>query len=329
MKNSKMLVMAALTAIITGSTSCNKTEVPSIKEGNPAVLHVNVCSARFTKASLSEDNEKKVDDVQILVFRKDGELDAYAKSSATENIKISCTTGAKDIFALANAPDLSSVSKLSEYNDMKSSLSDNSLDHFVMTGKVSMELGASSSVSIPVKRIVSRISIDKVAANFTSAAYKAKEFKVTGIYVVNVAGDINYKGDSEPTIWYNKMKHETSAVDNLLYEKIQDGTVTAAAPYSRTSCFYVYPNGTAEDSQAEAFSARHTRLVVETTLGGITYYYPVTIPQIESNKTYSVKALTVTRPGSLSPDIPVSSAECTFSISVSDWEEGSSEDYTI
>ena len=322
-------MMAAIAAVVAGSTSCKKNEVPSVMEGEPAMLTVNVSSSAFTKAPLSEENEKNVGNVQILVFRKDGELDAYASSATASDIKMSCTTGEKDIYAVVNAPDLSAISNLSEYKDSRSDLAENRLDNFVMTGNVSKALSASETLTIPVSRIVSRIAISKISTNFTSAAYKSKKFNVTGIYAINVAGDINYGRTSNPGKWYNELSHKTEGLDNLLYENIENGQVTEAAPYEKTSCFYVYPNPTVQDSQSETFSARHTRLVVEATLGGLTYYYPITIPDIKSNKTYTVKNLIITRPGSLSPDTPVSSLECTFSITVSDWQEGTSKDYTI
>ena len=141
---------------------------------------------------------------------------------------------------------------------------------------------------------------------------------------------MNYKLEKKaPTTWFNKMAYTTSDVDALLYADAIDTKITEATPYDTPTSFYTYPNSTQTDSQAEEFSARFTRVVVETTLGGKTYYYPVSIENIESNKYYNIKNLTITRPGSLSPDTPVSSLECTVSIEVKEWGHGMEKDFTI
>ena len=59
-------------------------------------------------------------------------------------------------------------------------------------------------------------------------------------------------------------------------------------------------------------------LVVQTRLGDGIYYYSVELPKMESNKCYNV-SLTVTMPGSLTPNVPVQKEDAVFSVSVSDW----------
>ena len=118
--------------------------------------------------------------------------------------------------------------------------------------------------------------------------------------------------------------------DALIYDDIEDTAMTPAKPYSGSRAFYVYPNRTETDSQSNTFGPRYTRLVIETTLGGKTYYYPVSIKGIERNKTYNITDLTITRPGSLSPDVPVTAYECTFGITVvEEWQEGADFEYEI
>ena len=78
MKTPKKILMVASAAILAGAVSCNKTDSPAQTEGTPAELTLNISNGAFTKAAINEENEKKVNNVQIFVFRKDGELDAYA-----------------------------------------------------------------------------------------------------------------------------------------------------------------------------------------------------------------------------------------------------------
>lgn len=330
MKTPKTILMVASAAILAGAVSCNKTDSPAQTEGTPAELTLNISNGAFTKAAINDANENKVNNVQIFVFRKDGELDAYATSTQKNDIKVSCTTGPKDVYALVNAPDGSKISKKSELEATTSKLSDNSLTNFVMIGSKPIDMTPSVNETIMVSRVAARLTVSKITAAFTSQAYKQMEFKVNRIYVVNAAGDVNYKLDKKaPTTWFNKMAYTTSDVDALLYADATDTKITEATPYDTPTSFYTYPNSTQTDSQAEEFSARFTRVVVETTLGGKTYYYPVSIENIESNRYYNIKNLTITRPGSLSPDTPVSSLECTVSIEVKEWGHGMEKDFTI
>ena len=87
--------------------------------------------------------------------------------------------------------------------------------------------------------------------------------------------------------------------------------------YSTQHTFYCYPNKAA-DSDATSWSPRRTRLVLKTTLGTDTYYYPVTLPELENNKSYELE-LTITRPGSDNADMPVSFEDCAFEITVKPW----------
>lgn len=326
------MVMAAI-AITAGAVSCNKKEAMPAAEnaGEKTEMTVNVDCGQFTKAGIVAENEKKVNNVQIFVFRKDGELDAYASSETSSGIKISCTTGEKDIVAIVNAPDLKSYSTRTDLLTAKSLLADNSLENFVMTGeKTDQPISAEEVVTIEVKRLVARVAVNMITPNFTSPAYRDMEFKVVRIYAVNVVGDLCYGGSSEPTLWHNQMKYTAGETDALIYDDIEDTAMTPAKPYSGSRAFYVYPNRTETDSQSNTFGPRYTRLVIETTLGGKTYYYPVSIKGIESNKTYNITDLTITRPGSLSPDVPVTAYECTFGITVvEEWQEGADFEYEI
>lgn len=323
--------MMATTAIVAGTlSSCNKN-CSSIGPENTTVVNMkfNVSSTAYTKASASDVNETVINNTQIFVFRNDGSLDAYKSADAASEITVSCTTGDKEIYALVNAPEESSVTSKSELLAKTSSLTDNSKDGLVMLGKLTAKLEAAGSFNIPVKRIVAKLSINQVSADFTSEAYKKMSFKINSIYAINAVGDVNYALDGNPTKWFNKSAYCDTDAKDLLYQNINDAEVTSESPFDTPTSFYVYPNNTEQDSQAEEFCPRYTRIVVETTLGDKKYYYPISIPGIDSNKTYTITNLTVTRPGSISPDVPVTSYECKFNVTVVDWETGTQEEMTI
>ena len=329
----KSFVMAAAAVSMAAfAISCNKSEVASenITDGKTAEISVRVSSSAFTgKAVLSEDNERKINNVQVFVFRTNGALDAYTCSDTKSDIKLSCTTGSKIVKAVVNAPDLSSISKMEDLQNSITSLTDNSLTNFVMTGSEGLDVKTDQSLTINVSRIAARLAIEKVSVNFTSQAYRNMDMKIHRIYAVNVAGNTSYDLSSAPTVWHNQKALQTSTLDAMLMDDVADVKVTEEQPYTTGSYFYVYPNKVSEEPQDEAASARPTRIVVETILGETTYYYPITIGNIAANTKYTISNLTITRPGSLDPDIPVTSKECSFTISVNNWNEGPTEDVTI
>jgi len=92
--------------------------------------------------------------------------------------------------------------------------------------------------------------------------------------------------------------------------------------------FYCYPNSSEANTGSENMTEADftTKLVIETelTLEGktSTFYYPISIPYIQPNYAYTVNSLTIKRLGSTDPFHPVSTAECTFKVTVQDWYSG-------
>ncbi|MCM1176403.1 MAG: hypothetical protein NC115_10785 [Bacteroidales bacterium] len=322
MKKINLMAAALLCAV-----ACEKNVTSEITGSMSAVLEVSLSRA-VTKVT-DTDGEDKVEDMQVFVFKKDGSLDAYGKASGGR-LSLSCTVGERDIVSLVNAPALTDVKDYAALQGCFSDLKDNAAGRFVMSGKSSCSISSSTSVEIDVRRIVSRISIASIKNDFTLPQYREADFRVTGIYLVNVAGEMTYLSSSAGNVWYSKMKNEpSSAVSPLTYSGALDEPVAAGASYSVTHYFYCYPNGTDGDTSDPVWSERQTRLVVETSLDGKTYYYPVNIEGLESNHTYEITEMRITRIGSDSPDVPVSSDVAGFTVNVKDWAVGSSKEVEI
>jgi hypothetical protein len=63
-------------------------------------------------------------------------------------------------------------------------------------------------------------------------------------------------------------------------------------------------------------------LVVDVTLDGERGYYPIELPVLERNKTYSIEEIVLTRrPGDV-PYKPIETGEATAQITVAEWELG-------
>ena len=324
------------------SLACTK-ENPSKQvpqETQMATLQVNVSDVVITRATSVKDSQIGTGegDIQVLVFNSDGNLVAFGKNNASSsNLTISMPTGVVKCYAVVNSSeDLSSVSKESVLLQKSSYLKNNATSKMEMIGSATKTVSAGvNSVTIPVKRFAAKVQIDKITPAFTSPAHKAMEFKLTGIYLINVNGSCPYSqvstASTDNGMWYNKQKYVSGECNALISDKFDssvlmqnsDGIVTA---YSGSHYLYCYPNPVTTDSSASTWSNRFTRLVVETTLGGTTYYYPVNIPAPAANTLYQITNMKITGLGSDSPDKLVEKGTISVSITVTDWSTGFSKE---
>lgn len=314
----KKLYFAAFAAL--ALVSCNEKMVEPTVGEEFVEFEVSVPDAA-TKLTGAPAGEVSISNLQVFVFEKTtGELEAYGSQNAN-NIRLTCLPGLKDVVALVNAPSLSGISDLDDLKSRTSYLSDNAKGRLVMSGIAEKNLSATdNAVTVEVARIPAKVTLMSVTNAMDLEVNQKKEFVITKVYLTNVSGECRYFSDMAPELWYHKQGYDATNSQTFLYDepgvKIDHGKV-----YSTSHYFYCYPNPTTTDANAGEWSARKTRLVVEATLGGETYYYPITLDKIAKNSSYVI-TLTVTRPGSSSPDVPVTTSEATFSVSVKEWQSG-------
>jgi len=208
--------------------------------------------------------------------------------------------------------------------DLKARLTDLSSNggaNFVMAGSVAAELTDGAKVTVTVMRLVSKVILKKISTDWVSAAYRTRKFTVNSIYMTNVAGECNFAADAIPAKWYNKLVHEDASLDALLYRETK-AVIANKGSYSTVQSFYVYPNPVDESSSSGTWSPRRTMLVLDCTLGEERMYYPVEMPVIGRNKTYTIDEILITRKGSDNPWEPVIIGESAVGVTVSDWELG-------
>lgn len=324
----KVLFFLAAAAATVCTVACNKDlnssapvqgqEQTSIREGDPCQLRVGISGGEITKStSITADDEAEVKLLQVYVFRGDA-LDAYAKVANSKEITVSCTAGDREIYALVNDIERPNVKTKTEFLALASSLTNTAANGFAMIGSASKTLPQANTVTIDVNRLASRVVIKKITRAFTSAGLAAQDLKVEKIWIQNVATDLNLGLSAAPTAWINKMSLDASPYA-LVADNVGSSIANNAA-YETKHTFFCYPNPTVDDSSDATWCARHTRLVVQVKLGSSdTYYYPITLPVLEYNKSYEIENLTLTRPGSDNPDVPVTFQDCTFDLNVLPW----------
>ena len=324
------------------SLACNKDN-PSeqtTQQTQMATLEVNVAEGITTRATSVNDANigSAAGDIQVLVFNNEGDLLAYGVNAASSStISISIPTGTVECYAVVNnSDDLSIISTKTNFLKRLSHLKNNTTSKMEMLGNVSKTVAAgANSVSIAVKRFASKVQIDKITPAFAAPAHRAMEFKLTGIYLINVNGTCPYTmiptGASESTGWYNKRKYVSGDCNHLITDKLSTpvvmqttaGTVT---PYSTPHYLYCYPNPVTTDISTTTWSERISRLVVETTLGGTTYYYSVNIPTPQCNTVYQITNMKITGLGTDTPDAVVQKGSLSVSLTVTDWSTGFSKE---
>lgn len=334
MKKSFFFAVATAVALV----SCNKEVAgPELANGNEKeiTLSVVVPEVASKATSVTSAGEKTVNTLQVYVFRDDANkaLDACGMESGN-GVNIKCSTGNRKIYALVNAPDIrSSVSCEADLLASTTLLSDNtSATNLVMVGNVDKVLTVpGETVSIEVKRVASSIEIKKITTSFISQALKEGTFTIKGIYLLNVNGKNNYALNaptSEESFWYNRLNKNTNsfATAGIVSDLNMSEVVSESKAYDKPHTFYAYPNSHSYLNNG-TWSLRATMLCVETeftakgSTSGTTYYYPIAIENIESNKKYIIPELVVTRLGSLDPSTEVTFSDCTFSVTVKDWDE--------
>ena len=294
-------------------SSCVKDEVVELNFSVPVM-------ATRASGSVTED---AVESLQVFVFGSDGQV--QSSGIAEENsLTLMCTTGEKKVAAIVNSSPVEGVNNIAELEGRMSGFGDNSLGCFAMSGLASKTLSASGTVEIPVKRLVSKVTLSSVSRDFRLEQHQNMDFELMSVFLTNTPQQIGYfkPQQSDELINVGESDMETIAASGeLLYDDLGEVGVGQGETAEVGNFLYCYPNMLADPAQPDY-------VVVQTRLGDVIYYYSVALPAMESNKCYNV-SLTVTMPGSLTPDVPVKKEDAQFRVSVGEWDGNVDVDETI
>ena len=334
MKNYIYLALCAFCVL----ESCSREDCALEPEKNGIVeLEVAVPVSGMTK-SLSEDGEADLKSLQVFVFDSSGSmLEGYSSGNDVSSLKVKTKLGTKYICTLANAPEIPGIKTMSELDTKISRLEDNIPGSYVMYGKVQETISeASAAVTVNISRLVAKISIKNIKNAFEVEHLRYSALELRRIYLINVAGDCTYseaeEGSYSPSVWYNKRKCEGDGdLPSVLSSGELNNKIEYNGSYAVPHYFYCMPNASENDAthSESVWKPGVTRLVVEVAVDGVTYYYPINIPGIKRNHTYTISNLVITRLGSESPDIPIKTGDVSFSIYVQNWIQGFDTTVTI
>lgn len=351
------LILAALLAL----AACNKSGPGGATAGTvrgECLLTARFDAPGTKVAGQTAANEKVIRNVQVFVFRAgegadrgmldmaasagfDQPLDAVAGSF--DGLTLRCSAGYREVWAVVNDAEdrtAGAVQTKADFLALTHNLVDSAPSRLLMVGHVNPDAAdpavllveGTVQVTVPVHRLAASVVLESVKNDFNAPAYRGKDmFRLEAAYLLNVPGCIDFgEGRGAAALpadrWYARMAAETQGpsaailFDDLGGELLQYGDVHAVA-----HTFYAYPNECAPSAEA-VFCPRATLLVLEASIRQgeewTRYYYPVVLDGgLQANKRYRVN-LTVHRPGSPDPNLPVAFSDVTPVIQVSDWDDG-------
>ena len=321
MKRTVLIVSALVLA------GCHRTAPPG---GVEVVFSILGETTRATGTA----GEAAVDDWALLLYR-DGRLAEAGTSSSGSAIRKTLLAGDYTAYAVVNPPASFAPAGYPSPGVLagaESALGDNAPGRLVMAGRrtVSVPVPDGSVQRIGVDRLVCKAGIRKVSVQFENPNLAARPFRLKGIYLTNCYGKSRFGSDwavedilSTASVWHNRMGfHSAGGVDALLAETGLDIPVTADRPHTQEHVFYFYPNPlpASLDTRSGTWTRRKTRLVLEAQIGDRTYYYPVSLPESQRNRTYLIEEAVIRKLGSLDPEKDEPGAiDVTFSTSADDW----------
>lgn len=326
----KTLLHFAAIAAIAGTVACRKNNDNHIggADGKKVDICLQATSDGISVGTKAQDAENDIASVEFFVFNSDGSLDAAEKSAGASST-LSVTTGkGKLIYAVVNPQTslIASHSSASALETAQDSILTNtgSLVHIGMAGKLdAMDITTETTgpVNVAVDRNISKIRLEKITNNLNSSL---GDVKIKKIFLSNVTASAYYFKDDCPAKWIHRRGRDITDKSFLTKSNLNT-TIGCGSSSSTEYSFYCYPNPTTTDSTDQTWCPRHTRLVIEAQINGHTYFYPVSLNahidgnKIEKNRIYTIKNLIINHLGSSDPDIPVTSGDLTFSVSVNPW----------
>ena len=338
--------------------SCSKENTPeSIQENTPAKVRLSIQgeTALQTKASGSghglQSDDNTVNTLEIFIFKNTGEaavdngqLELYKKYSASDlttglsGLELTVSTGKKTVYAVCNshnANNFAGVNTLTLFKNEISLLKNENLKNFTMSGSKDVELSTSNDITITVSRMVARVKLSSVKTAFAGTPLEGSTLQNVKAYLINV--------HAEKSLWNGSDKSGSQilnlakyieddcnglAMSGMLYESIADQVDDTG---NSTACwFYAFENSIEQENSTG--KDYYTRLVIEGTLNGVTYYYPINVnrtgfgyvsnadikPGIERNKSYELSVV-IGKTGSLDPNEPIVNGTVSVSVDVEDW----------
>lgn len=265
--------------------------------------------------------------LDLLFFQKEPlrRLDAYQHFGAVSGSRIEGTssTGATQAVAFSNCPEgpyeWSDVRTFNSLTSKAFRLEDEDPAAPMMVGTADLSEGSRRTCRITLRSMLSRITLQSLACDFTGRSYAGEKLKDVRAYLTYARAECHPLDTADrPVSWVNAGRldeGQTAALSHPEMLLADLGTTVGFRIYPATD-FYCYAN----PSDGKDFGSPVTRLVVEGRLGDTLYYYPIDLPGLRPGVQYRMD-VTITRAGSTDPDIPAASGTVLLQWEVLPWDE--------
>ena len=280
--------------------------------------------------------EENVGMIDLFTFYNEGhkKLDSYQRIAeiSSGNIELASRQGERVLFGCANIHRekdwWANVNSIEAVCEAYSELEDESRETPVMTGMTVFDAGGKSVAELCLKILVSEIRVRSIRTDFRGMTYEGMPLTDVSVYLTNVNAScpllpeegmkpvriINLEGLNQSDV--EKMKHP-----DMLFRQVER-EITDEIAYTdiRLRC---YPN----TCETESIGSPFTRLVIEGTLDGNRYFWPVEVGRhdaegcgIERNRLY-IYDITISGKGSEHPEICADRESFTARLRVLEWVE--------
>lgn len=288
------------------------------------------CEVILTKA---EGTDLETLDLFFYDDDKQARLDAYQRFtlSGENSVHGISRTGRKTAVGICNFDDgkytWTDINSLNSISSLKSFLDEDDPARPVMSGTGTLKAGNDVRMSMNLRPLMSEVVLRSVRCDFSSRTYRDEKLRDVRIYLTNVCSAWPVLKDtlSSSSDYINIGRADSSQISKMkhpeyIYRKLSsDIDARGTRPDLH---FYCYPNVAKEESMGSPF----TRIVIEGTLQGNKYYYPLSVNRrndgtgVERNTVY-VLDVVLTRRGTTDPDTAVDTETAQVSVTTRKWNE--------
>lgn len=302
----------------------------------PALFSCNEYESAVTKVSvgLSEGSGGQLD---IFTFNtgKTGHLESYQHHDSHQGqlVELSSESGEKRIFICSNGQrDIygwAGISSFESLDKIQIELCKETRANLCATGSGTINAGGGTVQQVVMRKMASEVVLNSLRCDFSDKAYEGEPIRNVRVYLTNVTAQcpITAEHDIVPSGIVNGGRLDMEDLEmfadpSILYRSI-DREIDSRKAILDLS-FICYPN----ESRTEGPGTPFTRLVIEGTIRGETFWWPISInrsadtqsPGISRNCRYAYD-ITITGKGTSDPDIPISAEMAEISMNTSPWRE--------
>lgn len=267
-------------------------------------------------------------------------LDSYMRVDDPDlnNVEMITQSGNKLMFLCANSRkdryEWIGIDNYHALEDIYIDIENDTRKYPVLVGECTTEAGSGKTYTVEMNPLFSEIVLNSIRCDFMDKAYEGECIENPKIYLINVNARSPLSGMTErnPERFINlgflnqddlDLFAEPEMVSRELKEDIGIRTIKPEIS------LFCYPNTVKNDG----IGTPYTRLVVEGSLKGKKYYWPININRpphgdggIERNCSYRYD-ITITGKGSDNPDKPITKENATIKMELAPWKE--KKDYGI